>query len=212
MNEELIIKDKGILDYLGAYRLMTAFTKSRRSGIIDEIWFLQHFPVYTLGLAGDRSHFLGGTHIPVVETDRGGQITYHGPGQLVVYLLIDIKRRSIGVKEFVRRIEQSVIDMLNSFNVTAVRRDSAPGVYIEDKKISAIGLRLKKGYSYHGMSINVDMDLSPYDNINSCGYHGLQMTQIRDLGIDKSVAQIRDLLLPHLLSQLNYSDIHIKAG
>ena len=184
---------------------MSRYTDSRDSTTIDELWFLQHSPVYTLGLNGHRKHILNPGEIPVIETDRGGQVTYHGPGQLMVYLLVDIKRKSIAVKDYVHRLEQSVIDMLEVYDVVGHRREGAPGVYVDNKKISALGIRVRRGCSYHGLSINVDMDLSPYNGIHPCGYSDLEVTQMSELGIVENLVQITNTLLPCLLKQMQYT-------
>jgi len=177
---------------------MRDFTAQRGPATPDEIWVLQHFPVYTLGLAGKPEHLLCDTVIPLVETDRGGQITYHGPGQLVVYLLLDLHRRNLGVKDLVRRLEQAVIDLLGEFGVSGERRENAPGVYVDEAKIAALGLKVKSSGSYHGLSLNVDMDLAPFAAINPCGYPGLAVTQTRDVGI---LAGLDDLA-PRLVRQV----------
>ncbi len=190
---------------------MSCFTDSRDLTTTDEIWFLQHSPVYTLGLNGHRQHIINSGDIPVVETDRGGQVTYHGPGQLMVYLLVDIKRKSISVKDYVHRLEQSVIDMLEGYDVVGHRREGAPGVYVDNKKISALGIRVRRGCSYHGLSINVDMDLAPYNGIHPCGYSELEVTQMRELGIEKNLVQITNTLIPCLLRQMNYSEENIST-
>jgi lipoyl(octanoyl) transferase len=162
---------------------MQAFTAERGPDTPDEIWLLEHPPVFTLGLAGKREHILHTTDIPIIPIDRGGQVTYHGPGQVVAYLLLDLKRRGYGVRELVARMEQAVIDLLAGYAVTAERRERAPGVYVAGKKIAALGLRIKHGMSYHGLALNVDMDLTPFTHINSCGYAGLEATQLKDLGV-----------------------------
>ncbi|MCH8977125.1 MAG: lipoyl(octanoyl) transferase LipB, partial [Proteobacteria bacterium] len=167
-------------------------------------WCLQHPPVYTLGLNGQSHHIIDTGNIPVIETDRGGQITYHGPGQLMVYLLMDIKRKAIGVKDFVHRMEQSVIDMLHGYGIEAILREDAPGVYVNHRKISALGIRIRRGCSYHGLSINVDMDLAPYNGIHPCGFPELEITQMKAFGIDEDLTQVTKNLLPHLLEQMEY--------
>lgn len=190
---------------------MSHFTNSRDSTTIDEMWCLQHSPVYTLGLNGHREHIINSGAIPVVETDRGGQVTYHGPGQLMVYLLVDIKRKSISVKDYVHRLEQSVIDLLELYGVAGHRRKGAPGVYVDNKKISALGIRIRKGCSYHGLSINVDMNLAPYNGIHPCGYSDLEVTQMREVGIEKNIVQITNTLIPCLLSQMSYTEDNISV-
>nr|WP_218645241.1 lipoyl(octanoyl) transferase LipB [Aquitalea sp. LB_tupeE] len=197
-----MIKHLGLVDYEPTWRAMQAFTDTRTAETPDELWVVEHHPVYTQGLAGKPEHLLRLTDIPVVKTDRGGQVTYHGPGQLVVYLLIDFKRMHIGVRELVRRIEQSVIDMLAGQGITANGDVNAPGVYVDGAKIASLGLRIKNGAVYHGLSLNVDMDLTPFGWINPCGYEGLRVTQMKDLGVDKTLAQVAELLLPQLEKHL----------
>jgi lipoyl(octanoyl) transferase len=209
MSAELIIRNKGFCDYQETYTAMSRFTDSRDSTTTDEIWCLQHSPVYTLGLNGHRQHIINAGDIPVVETDRGGQVTYHGPGQLMVYLLADIKRKSISVKDYVHRLEQSVIDMLEGYDVVAHRREGAPGVYVNNRKISALGIRVRRGCSYHGLSINVDMDLTPYNGIHPCGYSDLEVTQMRELGIEKNLVQITNTLIPCIMRQMHYAQGNI---
>lgn len=178
-----VIKHLGCVDYEPTWRAMQAFTAARGPDTPDEIWLLEHPPVFTLGLAGKREHILQTTDIPIIPIDRGGQVTYHGPGQVVAYLLLDLKRRGYGVRELVARMEQAVIDLLAVYAVTAERRERAPGVYVAGKKIAALGLRIKHGMSYHGLALNVDMDLTPFTHINPCGYAGLEATQLKDLGV-----------------------------
>ncbi|MFT5426644.1 MAG: lipoyl(octanoyl) transferase [Gammaproteobacteria bacterium] len=208
MLPELIIRKRGFCDYGETYTAMSQFTDSRDLTTTDEIWCLQHSPVYTLGLNGHRKHIINSGEIPVIETDRGGQVTYHGPGQLMVYLLVDIKRKSISVKDYVHRLEQSVIDMLEVYDVLGHRRESAPGVYVDNKKISALGIRVRKGCSYHGLSLNIDMDLTPYSGIHPCGYSDLEVTQMCEVGIDENLLQITNTLIPCLLRQMQYSDFN----
>ena len=179
----MIIKHLGRVDYEPTWHAMQAFTAARGPDTPDEIWLLEHPPVFTLGLAGKREHILQTTDIPIIPIDRGGQVTYHGPGQVVAYLLLDLKRRGYGVRELVARMEQAVIDLLVGYAVTAERRERAPGVYVGGKKIAALGLRIKQGMSYHGLALNVDMDLTPFTHINPCGYAGLEATQLKDLGV-----------------------------
>lgn len=177
---------------------MQAFTAARRPETPDELWLLEHPPVYTLGLAGRRDHILRVTDIPIVAIDRGGQVTYHGPGQIVAYLLLDLKRRGYGVRELVTRMEQAVIDLLAGYGIEGRRRDKAPGVYVAGKKIAALGLRIRHGMSYHGLALNVDMDLAPFTHINPCGYEGLEVTQLADLGVTESPEQVAERLRLHL--------------
>ena len=179
----MIIKHLGRVDYEPTWHAMQAFTAIRGPDTPDEIWLLEHPPVFTLGLAGRREHILHTTDIPIIPIDRGGQVTYHGPGQVVAYLLLDLKRRGYGVRELVARMEQTVIDLLADYGVAAERRERAPGVYVAGKKIAALGLRIKHGMSYHGLALNVDMDLTPFTHINPCGYAGLETTQLKDLDV-----------------------------
>lgn len=171
----------------------------------DELWLVEHPPVFTLGQAGKPEHLLRDIGVPVVPIDRGGQITYHGPGQVVIYLLLDLQRRHLKVRELVSRIEQAVIDFLAVHGVVASRRDGAPGVYVGDAKIAALGLRVRNGCCYHGVSLNVDMDLSPFLAINPCGYEGLAVTQLRDLGVNLTVSDAGEALLAQLQKQLEIS-------
>ena len=193
-----IVKHLGLVDYAPTWRAMQAFTDNRTADTPDELWCLEHPPVYTLGLAGKPEHLIMPSQIEVVKCDRGGQVTYHGPGQLVVYLLIDFKRMGIGVRELVRRIEQSVIDLLAELGIEANGDVNAPGVYVRGEKIASLGLRIKNGAVYHGLSLNVDMDLTPFSWINPCGYAGLKVTQIKDQGASLTVAETAERLLPHL--------------
>ncbi|PTR08446.1 lipoyl(octanoyl) transferase [Nitrosospira sp. Nsp5] len=173
----------GLADYLSTWQAMKDFTASRTENTPDEIWLLQHTPVYTQGIAGKPEHLLHNNGITVIRTDRGGQITYHGPGQIVAYLLLDMRRLKLGVRELVRRMEGAVVDLLRDYRIGAEGRVDAPGVYVDGAKIAALGLKIKNGYCYHGLALNVDMDLSPFAAINPCGYSGLQVTQTRDLGV-----------------------------
>ena len=174
-----ILRELGRVDYAPTFAAMQEFTATRDAGTPDELWICEHPPVFTQGLSGKPEHLLQDIGIPVVQIDRGGQITYHGPGQVVVYLLVDLRRRDITVRGLVSRIEQAVIDLLAGYGVTAQRLAGAPGVYVGNAKIAALGLRIKHGCSYHGVSLNIDMDLSPYDAINPCGYEGMAVTQLR---------------------------------
>ena len=202
----ILVKCLGRVDYLPTWRAMQEFTARRGDSTPDEIWLLQHPPVYTLGIAGKAEHLPRADNgIPVIKIDRGGQITYHGPGQLVVYLLLDLRRRGLNVRPLVRKMEQAVIDLLAGFGVTAAGRVEAPGVYVGSAKLAALGLRIKHGCCYHGLALNVDMDLSPFHAINPCGYPGLEVTQTRDLGITASLELLGDKLTRHLLALLQAS-------
>jgi len=182
---------------------MLDFTASRTAETPDEIWIVEHPPVYTLGQAGKPEHILKDVGIPVVKIDRGGQVTYHGPGQVVIYLLLDLARLKTKVRELVTAIEQAVIDLLAGHGLTAERRDGAPGVYVGDAKIAALGLRIRNGCSYHGVSLNVDMDLSPFAAINPCGYAGLKVVQTKDFNIPLTAHEAGEQLSQHLLRQLD---------
>lgn len=197
------IKHLGVVDYQATWHAMQAFTAQRGAATNDEIWLLQHPPVYTQGLAGKPEHLLTKPAIPVVKTDRGGQITYHGPGQIVVYVLFDLKRKGIGVKDLVKRIEQSLIDVLQSYGIAAQRKLGAPGVYVKGAKIAALGLRVKNGCSYHGLALNVAMDLTPYGAINPCGYAGMEVTDLAALGVRVSINDVMTTLSQHLVTQLS---------
>lgn len=208
----IFVKELGTVPYDVSYAAMREFNASRTAVTEDEIWLLEHPPVYTLGLSGKRNHLINTGTIPVVETDRGGQVTYHGPGQLVAYLLIDLSRRPYAVKRFVTLIEQAIIDYLQSISVTADRKAGAPGVYVTGKKIAALGVRVKKNGSYHGLALNVDMDLSPYQGINPCGYAGMECTRVKDF-IDTIKMQDVYKSFPEFLrrqldlSQSSFSDV-----
>jgi lipoyl(octanoyl) transferase len=186
----LAVRRPGRVDYQQAWRDMQAFTAARTAATPDELWLLEHPPVFTLGRNGKREHLFDTGDIPVIPVDRGGQVTYHGPGQLLAYTLFDLNRRRLGVTSLVRLLEQAVIDLLADHGIGAHRRDKAPGVYVENRKIAALGLRIRKGCSFHGLSLNVDMDLAPFSMINPCGFAGLQVTQMADLGITTTVDRV----------------------
>lgn len=195
----MIVKRLGLVDYAPALEAMRAFTAGRGADTPDEIWLLQHPPVYTLGQAGKPEHLLQNpAGIPLVHIDRGGQITYHGPGQLVTYLLLDLHRRRLKVRELVHLMEQAIIDTLAEYGLAATRKDGAPGVYVAGDKIAALGLRVRNGCSYHGLALNVDADLAPFGWINPCGYEGLKTIRMKDFGIDAGVEQVGERLLAHL--------------
>jgi lipoyl(octanoyl) transferase len=200
-----VVKRLGRVDYEPTFQAMQDFTATRTAETPDELWVVEHPPVYTLGQAGKPEHILRDIGIPLVKIDRGGQVTYHGPGQVVIYLLLDLPRLKIKVRELVTTIEQAVIDLLAEYSVTAERRDGAPGVYVGDAKIAALGLRIRNGCSYHGVSLNVDMDLSPFDAINPCGYAGLRVIQTKDLNIPLTAHEAGEQLSQYLLQQLEKS-------
>ncbi|MGJ0489280.1 lipoyl(octanoyl) transferase LipB [Methylobacter sp.] len=180
---QIMIRNLGLQHYETTWQAMQQFTLERTEETVDEIWIVEHFPVYTLGLNGKPEHLLDAGAIPVIRSDRGGQVTYHGPGQLVIYTLLDIKRLKIGVRQLVTILEQAMISALAGYGIAALARAEAPGVYVDGKKIGSIGMRIKKNCSYHGLSFNNQMDLSPFDSINTCGYPELEVTQLADLGV-----------------------------
>ena len=194
----MIVRRLGQVDYEPTWQAMQAFTAGRTADTPDEIWLCEHPPVFTLGLAGKPEHLLRDVGIPVVRIDRGGQITYHGPGQVVAYLLLDLRRRGLTVKGMVNRMEQAVIDLLAEYGVEAQRLAGAPGVYVGGAKIAALGLKLKNGCSYHGLALNVDMDLAPFGHINPCGYEGLAVTQLRELCAGADTQQVGERLAAQL--------------
>ena len=198
----MIVRRLGLVAYEPTWRAMRAFTQKRGESTEDQLWLVQHPPVFTLGLAGRREHVLSPGEIPVVATDRGGQVTYHGPGQAVVYLLVDLKRRKLGVREMVHRIEQAVIEVLSGFGIEGRRREGMPGVYVGDAKIAAIGLRIARGCSYHGVSLNVDMDLEPFTRIDPCGYPGLAAAQVSGTGVGDSIDAVHQRLADALARAL----------
>lgn len=202
----LILRRLNTVEYSAAVRAMRALTEARTEETADELWSLEHPAVFTLGQAGRREHVLSPGDIPVVKTDRGGQVTFHAPGQLVVYVLFDLKRASVGIKRVVQGIEQAMIEVLSGAGIEAVRRPGAPGVYVGGEKIGALGLRVRRGCSYHGLALNVDLDLEPFSRIDPCGIRGLEVTSLRRLGIDWTVSQAADRLLPALAAGLGYAD------
>lgn len=200
----LLVRHPGEVDYQETWQKMQDFTDSRHKDTPDELWFLQHPPVYTLGKNGKLEHVLNAAEIPVINTDRGGQVTYHGPGQIVVYTLLDLKRLQIGVRALVTDLEQTVIELLNDYGVTANARREAPGVYVNDAKIAALGLRVRKGCCFHGLALNVDMDLEPYTRINPCGYEDLEVTQLKNLVSDINIESVTDDLQQRLINKFSY--------
>jgi len=200
----IVVRHLGEVDYHDTWQKMQDFTDSRQSGTPDELWFLQHQPVYTLGKNAKPEHILNAADIPVVESDRGGQVTYHGPGQVVVYTLLDLSRLKLGVRELVTTLEQAIIELLAGYDVLARARREAPGVYVNDAKIAALGLRVRKGCSFHGLALNVDMDLEPFSRINPCGYEGLEVTQLKNLVSDVDIGSVTDDLQQRLISKLSY--------
>jgi lipoyl(octanoyl) transferase len=199
---QIHIKKLGICEYLPVWQRMKAFTESRDISTPDEIWVVEHLPVFTQGQAGRPEHVLNPKDIPIVQTDRGGQITYHGPGQLVVYPLIDIRRAKIGVRQFVSILENSVIDFLSEYQINAKTKSDAPGVYVDGMKICSIGLKIKKGCAYHGLAFNINMDLEPFSRINPCGFSQLKMTQMSDFVSNIKVSDVEDKLCRIMIKKL----------
>ncbi|MFC6670093.1 lipoyl(octanoyl) transferase LipB [Marinobacterium aestuariivivens] len=205
--DTLILRDLGQVEYASTWQRMQAFTDARDAATPDEIWLLEHDPVFTQGQAGKAEHLLNPGDIPVVQVDRGGQVTYHGPGQLVVYLMINLRRRTLGVRDLVDLMEQSVVDLLQWYGVEAYPKPDAPGVYVGDAKICSLGLRVRRGCSFHGLALNLDMDLEPFLRINPCGYAGMAMTQLASLvpGLDPAEASRR--LGDILISKIGYTTV-----
>ena len=205
MNDAPLIRHLGLAAYEPTWRAMQRFTDDRDSATADEIWFVEHPPVFTLGLNASREHLLSPGDIPVVQIDRGGQVTYHGPGQLLVYPLIDLKRQGLGVREMVVALEDAVIACVAELGVQAQGSREAPGVYVDGAKLASIGLRIRRGASYHGLALNVSLDLAPFERINVCGYQGLAVTRLADLGIAADLGAVADGLTPHLLRNLKFA-------
>jgi len=193
---------RGLQDYVPLWHEMQEFTDTRNENTPDEIWFVEHPPVFTMGLNASEEHLLAPGDIPVVQIDRGGQVTFHGPGQLMIYPLIDLKRSNIGVRKLVTALEQSVVDLVAEYEVAAIARADAPGVYVAGDKLASVGLRIRRGSSFHGMALNVDIDLEPFSRINPCGYAELKMTDLTRLGIKLELEESSQKLLPHFLTHL----------
>jgi len=198
-----IIKRLGRQDYEKVWHEMQTFTQNRTQETADEIWIVEHLPVYTLGLSGKREHLLNIEDIPVIETDRGGQVTYHAPGQLVVYLLLDIGRLKKGVRDIVTLLEQTMIDTLSQYGIKAMAKPDAPGVYVDGKKIGSVGLRVKRGCCYHGLSLNNNMDLAPFNHINTCGYPDLDVTQLSELNVKIETCELAVPVVHQILQMIN---------
>jgi lipoyl(octanoyl) transferase len=198
----VIVRRLGRADYLPTWQAMQRFTDERDADTEDELWLLQHPPVFTLGMAADPSHVLAAGDIPVVQTDRGGQVTYHGPGQLVLYALLDLRRNGLGVRDLVMLLERAVIEFVGAHGVQAEGRRDAPGVYVSGRKLASVGMRIRRGASYHGLALNVDLDLSPFARINPCGMAGMQVTQLADLGVPGTVEEVGERLADWLVTQV----------
>jgi len=212
LSPTITIRSLGLQDYEPLWRAMQRFTDTRTPETADEIWFTEHPPVFTLGLNASREHLIATGDIPVVQIDRGGQVTYHGPGMLMIYPLIDLKRLGLGVRDLVTALEQSVVDLAAGYGIDARARPYAPGVYVGDTKFASVGLRIRRGASYHGMALNVRVDLEPFMRINPCGYAGLEMTDLATLGGDSDLDIVREKLLPHFLRHLRLEDANVANG
>ena len=197
-----VVRDLGRRAYEPVWRAMQSLTDARDEATPDELWLVEHDPVFTLGQAGKPEHVLLPGDIPVLQVDRGGQVTYHGPGQLVAYPLLDLRRLRIGVRDYVCRIEQAVIDTLADWNIEGRRRDGAPGVYVDGAKVAALGIRVRRGCTFHGLAFNIGMDLEPFSRINPCGFAGLEVVAMRDLGGPSCIDAVKPALLAHLAANL----------
>ncbi|NLQ16100.1 lipoyl(octanoyl) transferase LipB [Marinomonas sp. M1K-6] len=212
MELNLICRDLGVVDYAETWEQMKSFTQTRSKDDADEIWLLEHPPLFTQGQAGKEEHLLAPGDIPVVQVDRGGQVTYHGPGQLVAYVLIDLKRLKIGVRDLVSALENAIVSTLTMHAIEAYAKPDAPGVYVNENKIASLGLRVRRGCSFHGLALNVDMDLTPFNRINPCGYQGLQMVDMARLNKDVMLSNVKVQLANQLAEQLGYSYPAIQQG
>jgi len=209
---ELVVRELGRQAYEPVWRAMQEFTNTRTESTPDEIWFCDHESVFTLGLNTKPEHLLAPGDIPVIQIDRGGQVTYHGPGQLMIYPLIDLRRAGLGVRDLVTALEQSVVDLAADYGIEAASRCDAPGVYVDGVKLASVGLRIRRGSSFHGMALNVDVDLEPFSRINPCGFKDLQLIDLERLGADNDLAAVRDKLLPHLLRHLHLDQVLSSAS
>lgn len=212
MSNSLTVRQLGCHDYEDAWQAMKDFTDNRTPETPDELWLVEHPPVFTQGQAGKAEHLLAPGDIPVVKADRGGQITYHGPGQQVVYVLVNLRRRKMGIRQLVTLIEESIIGALGDYSINAVAKPDAPGVYVDNKKIASLGLRVRKGCSFHGLALNVNMDMSPFLQINPCGYAGMEMVQTSTLNGPQNVQEAGESLVKHLAALLETTDISYKTG
>lgn len=212
ISQKIVVRQLGRSDYENIWHAMQNFTDNRDESVVDELWVVEHNPVFTQGQAGKEEHLLNPGDIPVIKVDRGGQVTYHGPGQLVIYLLLNLRRRKIGVRELVTQIEQSIVELLSEYHINAYAKKDAPGVYVDEKKVASLGLRVRKGCSFHGLALNIDMDMEPFLRINPCGYAGLEMVQSSQIGGPKTVQEAGDKLAKLLALSLGAEDIEIKQG
>ena len=198
----------GLVDYAPAYELMQQFSAQREAEAIDQLWLLEHSPVYTLGKAGKQQHILNPGTIPVIQVDRGGQVTYHGPGQIILYLLLDVRRKKLGVRQIVTAMENAIIKTLEACAINAYAKPEAPGVYVNQQKIASLGLRIKNGKSYHGLALNYEMDLGPFSGINPCGYEGLEVINLVDIADGTSRPEVELLIISNLAHELGYQVIN----
>lgn len=212
INQQIVIRDIDSGDYQTIWQAMQNFTDLRDDSVVDELWVVEHDPVFTQGQAGKEEHLLNPGDIPIVKVDRGGQVTYHGPGQLVIYLLINLRRKKIGVRDLVTLIEVSILEMLKSFGINAYAKKDAPGVYIDEKKVASLGLRVRRGCSFHGLALNVDMDLEPFLRINPCGYAGLEMVQTSQINGPSTIQEAAQPLTSILANKLSATQIEYKNG
>jgi lipoyl(octanoyl) transferase len=211
LQNKLIVKKLGRQDYEPVWKAMHKFTDERTEEDVDQVWLVEHNPIFTQGQAGKAEHVLNAGDIPVIQSDRGGQVTYHGPGQLVAYFLINIRRKKFGVRDLVTHIENLVINTLKAYNINSTARSDAPGVYVDGKKICSLGLRIRRGCSFHGLALNVDMDLSPFLRINPCGYQGMEMAQVSQLGGPSELESVEQQLIQELVELLGYDQVDIQA-
>ncbi|AMF95033.1 lipoyl(octanoyl) transferase LipB [Vibrio fluvialis] len=211
MDNQLVVRRLGRQDYHPVWQAMHDFTDQRDDSTRDEVWLVEHNPVFTQGQAGKAEHLLNTGDIPVVQSDRGGQVTYHGPGQIVAYFLINLRRKKLGVRELVTDIENLVINTLKAYNIDSAARPDAPGVYVDGKKICSLGLRIRKGCSFHGLALNVNMDLSPFLRINPCGYQGMEMVQVSNLGGPTRIEDVEQQLIKELVSLFGYEEVEFST-
>ncbi|KJY92753.1 octanoyltransferase [Vibrio neptunius] len=211
MQNQLVVKRLGRQDYEPIWKAMHEFTDNRTEETCDQVWLVEHNPVFTQGQAGKDEHLINTGNIPVVQSDRGGQVTYHGPGQLVAYFLINLRRKKLGVRDLVTHIENLVINTLKKYNIESAARPDAPGVYVDGKKICSLGLRIRKGCSFHGLALNVNMDLSPFLRINPCGYAGMEMVQMSQLGGPDDLTQVEAALVDELVTLLGYEQVEFST-
>lgn len=206
---KLIVKQLGLQDYQPVWQAMHDFTNNRDDDTVDQVWLVEHKPVFTQGQAGKAEHLLATGDIPVVQSDRGGQVTYHGPGQLVAYFLLNLRRKNLGVRDLVTHIENLVINTLSSYGINSAARPDAPGVYVDNRKICSLGLRIRKGCSFHGLALNINMDLSPFLRINPCGYAGMEMVQVSELGGPDNLQAVSKVMINEIAALLDYQEVSI---